>query len=78
MQVLKRGIIPEYICTCEECGSTFTYKKVDTEPSLAFPNDMGHVDCPVCGVRNTVSYDRINKREPDAMMEAIKKSHGAD
>ena len=54
MTVIDEKPVPLYVKECSECGSTFTYKKVE----VGFGNN---IYCPVCGVSLWASFERVRE-----------------
>ena len=58
MTVIDEKSIPLYVEECAECGSKFTYRRVEVE--------FGHsVICPVCGYYQWANFNKFKdeKRE---------------
>ena len=56
MNIIDKKPIPLYVIECSECGSTFTYRKV--EVSLG-----SYIYCPVCGVSLWANFERVKDEE---------------
>lgn len=52
MNIIDKKPVPFYVITCNECGSTFTYRKV--EVSLG-----SYIYCPVCGISLWANFKRV-------------------
>ena len=52
MTVIDEKPVPLYVEKCSECGSTFTYKKVEVRLG-------SYISCPVCGVSLWANFQKI-------------------
>ena len=52
MTVIDKKPVPLYVKECSECGSTFTYRKVEV-------HFTGYICCPVCGVSLWANFERV-------------------
>lgn len=59
MTVIDEKPVPLYVIECSECGSTFTYRKV--EVSLG-----SYIHCPVCGVSLWANFERVKDETEEA------------
>lgn len=57
MTVIDEKPVPLYIQKCSECGSTFTFKKVEVSYS--------HITCPVCGITMWASFQRTEDEKEE-------------
>ena len=62
IQIITKGKLQKYKTTCPECGTVFTYEKVDIEPSFVCGKNV--VECPLCRIMVEVRpKDKIKEDE---------------
>lgn len=62
MTVIDEKPVPLYVKVCPECGSTFTYRKVE----VGFGNNL---PCPVCGYGCWATFDKFKDGEREESNE---------
>ena len=51
MEIINKRPVPIYVQECPECGSTFTFRKVEVCCNMIY--------CPVCGISQWASFQKI-------------------